>query len=94
MRILTKEEYRALCPQPRQSMGGKRINELMAFHSSEARYGELARYSVSTEADRNGYNTALKRLVEQKTILPDTLKIHARRETNAVVIENIRIPEE
>ena len=94
MRILTKEEYMQLAPQPRQAkLGGIRIDELMAFHSSGAKYGELTRFSRTPEGDRASYLVSLKRLVRQKTILPDTLKIHAGKTSTSVVVENIRIPE-
>lgn len=95
MRILSRDEYRKLLPRPRTVIGaGKRMRELMAFHSSDAKYGELQRFSSKVEVDRNCYNNALSALVKQKTILPDTLKIHASRNTSACVVENLRVQEE
>ena len=95
MRILTKEEYRKMLPVRGQGiMGGKRISEIMAFRDADTKYGELIRYSERPEADRNGYNSAIARLVSQKTILPHTYKIHVAKKSNTVLIENLRIPEE
>lgn len=95
MRILSRDEYRKLLPKTYNAVGaGKRMLELMAFHSSDAKYGELQRFSGNVEVDRNCYNAALKALVKQKTILPDTLKIHASRNTSACVVENLRVQEE
>ena len=95
MRILSGDEYRKLLPRLYNATGaGKRMRELLAFHSSDAKYGELQRFSSDVEVDRNCYNNALSALVKQKTILPDTLKIHASRNTSACVIENLRIQEE
>ncbi|MBO7421911.1 MAG: hypothetical protein J6T99_00805 [Oscillospiraceae bacterium] len=95
MRILTKEEYKKLFPSTRGvNMGGKRISELMAFHSAGAKYGELQRFCDKIEIDRNAYNVALRNLVNQKVILPDTLKIHASSKSKACTVENIRVQEE
>ena len=95
MRILSGDEYRKLIPKPYNATGaGKRMRELMAFHSSNAKYGELQRFSSGVETDRNAYNNALSALVKQKTILPDTLKVHASKSTLACVVENLRVQEE
>lgn len=94
MRILTRDEYRKLLPKSHATWAGKRMRELLEFHSSGAKYGELQRFSDSIEVDRNCYNNALSALVKQKTILPDTLKIHASQTTLSCTIENLRTQEE